>query len=179
MLSANDRYPIDEYYIRFINNCLFLGLTIVVVFLLDLDGIGNAQVRSPLYELPREPLTVTTVEDAHCSFQTVIVRDTIDRNRGLMHVRHLPTDQAMLFLHDREQLLSMWMKNTLIPLDMWFIDSSGAITYIARYAKPLSLDSIKSTTPVLAVLEVNAGLSDLLGVSVGARVTHPVFRRSH
>ena len=153
------------------------ALTLSAVCTLNFNGIGVAQVRSPLYELPTDSISITTIEGARCTFRTVIVREPRDRNRGLMYVRHLPVNQSMLFLHTSEQRLSMWMKNTHVPLDMWFIDASGVIKHIVRDTEPMSQNSILSSVPVLAVLELNAGLSDLLGVTVGAKVTHPVFRR--
>jgi uncharacterized membrane protein (UPF0127 family) len=72
----------------------------------------------------------------------------------------------------------MWMKDTLIPLDMLFIDERGAIVSTAENTVPLSLTTISSGKPVLAVLEVNAGTVARLGVHPGDRVLHPIFARA-
>ena len=71
----------------------------------------------------------------------------------------------------------MWMKNTHVSLDMWFVDAQGRIEKVVTHTVPHSLSSIKSDTPVRAVIEVNAGLSTLLGVTPGAVLAHDVFRR--
>lgn len=136
---------------------------------------GHAQVASPLYQLPVESITVTTAEGARCTFQTVVVRSSADQARGLMHVRDLRLNQSMLFLYPDERPRSMWMKNTIVSLDMWFIDREGVVQHVVRYTTPQSLKSIPSESPVLAVLEINAGLSDMLGVKKGAKVSYPAF----
>ena len=69
----------------------------------------------------------------------------------------------------------MWMKNTLIPLDMLFIESDGRIAKIVERTVPLSLASIASERPVRAVLELNAGTAARLGIQPGDRVLHPAF----
>lgn len=71
----------------------------------------------------------------------------------------------------------MWMKNTHVPLDMWFVDQRGQIQKVVPHTVPHSLDSIKSDTPVRVVIEVNAGLSALLGVTKGAVINHRVFQQ--
>lgn len=98
------------------------------------------------------------------------------RSLGLMHRESLPADAGMLFDFGREpKVVSMWMKNTLISLDMAFIDENGVIVRIAERTLPLSLEPILSGKPVVAVLEVNAGALASAGVSVGDRVRHPMF----
>jgi uncharacterized protein len=97
------------------------------------------------------------------------------RTLGLMHRRHLAADAGMLFAYDRPAPIGMWMKNTLIPLDMLFIDEAGVIAAIAENTEPLSLTPIRAPRPVLAVLEVNAGTTRKLGIVVGDRVEHRIF----
>ena len=87
-----------------------------------------------------------------------------------MFVRHLEDDQGMLFLYPAERTLSMWMKNTYIPLDMLFIDSSGKIVHVVHDTEPLSLDTIESVEPASAVLELKAGTARRLKIAPGARV---------
>jgi len=82
----------------------------------------------------------------------------------------------MLFDFERDQPVSMWMKNTLIPLDMAFIAKDGVIKRIAENTTPRSLESIPSGEPVVAVLEVNGGTFARLGVRSGDTVRHPMFR---
>jgi uncharacterized membrane protein (UPF0127 family) len=70
------------------------------------------------------------------------------RSRGLMHVRSLPESTGMLFVYDSDARLSMWMKNTFIPLDILFVRADGTVSSIAYDTEPQSLDSIASLEPV-------------------------------
>ena len=91
----------------------------------------------------------------------------------------LAADAGMLFDYERPQPVAMWMKNTYIPLDMIFIDNDGIITHISTRAVPLSLQPISSKGPVRAVLEVNGGITDHLGITVGDEVRHAIFGNDH
>lgn len=83
----------------------------------------------------------------------------------------------MLFDFGRVEMVSMWMRNTYIPLDMLFVRADGTIARIARDTEPLSERQISSGEPVLAVFEINAGISDRLGITAGDRIVHPLFAR--
>jgi uncharacterized membrane protein (UPF0127 family) len=107
---------------------------------------------------------------------TVEIADTSEaRARGLMFRERLPDRHGMLFDFHREEPVAFWMRNTLIPLDMLFIDGSGRIVKIHANAVPLSAETIPSGRPVLAVLEIAGGTSAELGIAVGDRVRHPIF----
>ena len=69
----------------------------------------------------------------------------------------------------------MWMKNTLIPLDMLFIDTSGRSVHIRQRAVPGSLEAISSKVPVRGVLELNGGTVSRLGITRGDKVRHKIF----
>tara|TARA_R110002020_G_scaffold176404_1_gene368648 strand:+ start:104 stop:568 length:465 start_codon:yes stop_codon:yes gene_type:complete len=97
------------------------------------------------------------------------------REVGLMNRSHMPQDQGMLFRFDETRNVAMWMKNTLIPLDMLFIDESGEVLTIKTNAQPLSLDIIPSGQPVRYVLELNGGAAMRYGVSIGDRLEHEVI----
>jgi uncharacterized membrane protein (UPF0127 family) len=92
-----------------------------------------------------------------------------------MFREELAPNAGMLFDFKREQPVSFWMKNTLIPLDVFFIKADGRIVNIAKRAVPHSERSIASDEPVLGVLETNAGVADRLGIKLGDIVRHPVF----
>ncbi len=104
-----------------------------------------------------------------------IADDDEERRVGLMYREELAPGTGMLFDFGETRPVSMWMKNTLIPLDMAFIDKSGVIRRIAENTTPRSLESIPSGTPVSAVLEVNAGVFERLGVKPGDKVKHRIF----
>jgi uncharacterized membrane protein (UPF0127 family) len=94
------------------------------------------------------------------------------QSQGLMFVRSLPDLRGMLFVHETPQAISMWMKNTYIPLDMVFIDAHGRIQQIVEQTKPHSLDIIRARDPALAVLEIAGGEAKKLGLHPGQRVIH-------
>lgn len=89
--------------------------------------------------------------------------------------RSLGRDRGMLFLYARDQVIQMWMKNTLIPLDMLFIDRKGRIVRIKERAVPRSLRAISSGQRARAVLEVRGGTASRLGLRPGDRVLHESF----
>jgi len=109
------------------------------------------------------------------SFVVELADDDAERSRGLMFRERLGPNAGMLFDFKREQHVSFWMKNTLIPLDMFFIKSDGRIVRIAKRTVPHSEQGIPSTEPVQAVLETNAGVADRYGIKAGDVVRHPVF----
>ena len=92
-----------------------------------------------------------------------------------MYRRDLAGDAGMLFIYERDKPISMWMKNTLIPLDMLFLARDGRIVRIAARAVPMSLQTISSGEEVAAVLELNGGTADRLGIAAGDRVIHPAL----
>lgn len=148
----------------------------MLIALLAIWPRSEGQIRSPLYLNELETLVVQTTEGLSAQFKVVTVTTDADQAQGLMHIRHLPIDRGMIFSYSRSQILSMWMKNTHVPLDMWFVDDRGQIQKVVTHTVPHSLDSIRSDTPVRAVIEVNAGLSSLLGVTKGAVIDHQVFQ---
>lgn len=95
------------------------------------------------------------------------------RAKGLMFRKTMAPMTGMLFRFENTAPVSMWMKNTFIPLDMIFADENGRITYIHKGAVPQSLDVISSRGPVRYVLEINAGEADSQGLSEGNRMFHP------
>lgn len=95
--------------------------------------------------------------------------------KGLMFRKSLPSNSGMLFIFDKThpQPVSMWMKNTYIPLDMLFIDEAGKIIGIAQNTQPLSLKTISPTTkPVSAVVELNAGEVKKNNIKIGDKVVY-------
>ena len=135
----------------------------LVVLLLVIPA-GYAQIDSPLYRLPLETIRVQTPEGAEIEFEIVVVNTNADRAQGLMYIKYLPLDHGMLFQFPRERVLSMWMKNTHVSLDMWFVSSNGEIVHVVEHTTPESLAVFRRRTRV-GRLECDAGLSSLLGVT--------------
>lgn len=92
------------------------------------------------------------------------------RERGLMWRKSLADGKGMLFLFPDEAPLRFWMRNTLIPLDMIFIGREKKVVGIVERAEPLSLASRGVDAPSSAVLEVEGGWSQRMGVGPGASV---------
>ena len=94
---------------------------------------------------------------------------------GLMFRRSLPTNAGMLFDYHMPTSITMWMKNTFIPLDMIFLGNDGRVTSISQRTIPHSEAVIASRGRARAVLEVNGGTVSRLGIMLGDRVEHPIF----
>lgn len=108
-------------------------------------------------------------------FAVEIASTNEQRSRGLMFRESMAPDAGMLFVYGGEQQIRMWMKNTLIPLDMLFVAADGRIVSIAAETEPLSLEVIASGVPALGVIELNGGTARRLGILPGDRVRHPAF----
>lgn len=107
-------------------------------------------------------------------FTVEVADDNQERAQGLMFREHLPTSSGMLFLYERPTSLSFWMRNTLIELDIIFIDETGTITHVHDRAQPLDETPITGGRG-LAVLEINGGLAKRLGIAPGNELQHPYF----
>ncbi|WP_341366189.1 DUF192 domain-containing protein [Yoonia sp. BS5-3] len=108
-------------------------------------------------------------------FTVEIADDFDERGRGLMFVEQMPMLSGMLFIYERPQSVSFWMKNTLIPLDMIFTAPDGEILSIHENAIPHDTTPIQGGDGVQMVLEINGGLSSRLGIAVGDVMQHPSF----
>ena len=104
-------------------------------------------------------------------FINAYIADTpTKRTQGLMHVTDLPENEGMLFVFRPPRYVSMWMKNTVISLDIVFIKADGTIAHVHQEAKPLSLQSIPSIYKVKWVLELNAGVAEKLSLKAGDKL---------
>ncbi|MBW8637108.1 DUF192 domain-containing protein [Hoeflea sp. WL0058] len=116
------------------------------------------------------------ITDSGCyEFTVELALTPAQRQVGLMNRQHLDDRAGMLFRFDQVRPVTMWMRNTLIPLDMIFIRSDGEIAHIHQNARPLDESVISSREPVAYVLEVNGGKTAELGVKPGHRVSHPLI----
>jgi hypothetical protein len=118
---------------------------------------------------PLETLTVLT-QAGRKTFKVETATTREQRDRGLMFRTHLPERRGMLFDFGPEQEVRMWMKDTLIPLDMVFISADGRVHRIESNAEPGSLRVIPSEGPVRFVLELNAGAASRNGINPGDRI---------
>jgi uncharacterized protein len=165
--------------------CRGLVLVLLVVFLAGCGGPnGGSDGHSPQETAAKKEtssgpsrLPIVTIDASggkKVEVRVEIADGVFEQQRGLMYRNSLGEDRGMLFVYQREQPLSFWMKNTRIPLSIAYIDSKGRITDILDM-KPLDdkPPHYVSSEPVQYALEVNQGFFDEHGVKVGARARLP------
>ena len=109
------------------------------------------------------------------TFSAEVADDEESRARGLMRRTDLPRDHGMLFVYPSARQVAFWMKDTPLPLDIIFINRRGGVCGVARDTTPFSLEHIPSGCAAQTVFEVNAGVADEVGVTVGAVARHPAI----
>lgn len=129
------------------------------------DGLDEAFARGAI--------VIEAGENACYRFDVYLAETNAQHRRGLMFVRELPQFTGMLFIYPDSAMRSMWMKNTFIPLDILFIRADGTVSSIARDTEPRSLASIASTEPIRYVLELNAGVTEELGIGPDSVIYFP------
>ena len=127
----------------------------------------------PLSAFPRERIAVETRSARRHEFEAWRADTPDTRAQGLMFVKSLRPDQAMIFIYEPAQHVGMWMKNTLIPLDMLFVDTGGCVVKVHERARPGDLSTIEAGTPVVLVVELAGGTAATLGLAKGDRVVRP------
>lgn len=121
-----------------------------------------------------DPETVYLKGDwGSAQFRVELADDPQEQAQGLMHRTELASGAGMYFIYDTPRRTSFWMRNTLIPLDMLFIDGAGVVRRIHENAVPLDETPIPGGNAVLTVLEINGGLAGRIGITVGSLVRHP------
>ena len=118
----------------------------------------------------QELIDIEKVRGENVVINAYIADTPAKRAQGLMHITDLPENVGMLFVFSRPRQVSMWMKNTVISLDILFLNPSGRIVKIHENAEPLSLASVPSHTRVKWVLELNAGVAEKLNLRPGDRL---------
>ena len=136
-----------------------------------IPGLTSGQKRSV-------SLVLHTADGTERALDVELAVSREQQAQGLMYRQSLAADAGMLFIYRPARPVSMWMKNTVIPLDMLFIAEDGEIVKIVERAVPFSLTTISSDGRVRAVLEINGGMINRLGIRPGDRLVHPAFEDS-
>ena len=123
----------------------------------------------PVSGLPVIPLRITSLGKTH-NFRVELARSPQEQAKGLMFRTEMGPDEGMIFPYDPPRVLSFWMKNTVLSLDLVFIGPDHKVINIAANAVPYSEDSILSNAPAIATLELNAGRAAALNIVPGAQV---------
>ncbi|MBI3579937.1 MAG: DUF192 domain-containing protein [Ignavibacteriales bacterium] len=100
-----------------------------------------------------------------------IAQDDSRRMLGLMYREKMAENRGMLFVFNEEEIRSFWMKNTILSLDMIFVNAHNEIVTIHKYTKSYSEESYSSDKPASYVVEVNAGFADKYKLKVGDKIT--------
>jgi uncharacterized membrane protein (UPF0127 family) len=111
-------------------------------------------------------------EGGAARFNIEVADDAAERAKGLMFRPALARGAGMLFVYDRPQGVAFWMRNTLIPLDMMFLNAAGEVTAVHENAVPKDETPIPGPDDTLLVLEINGGLAKKLGLGPGAQLRH-------
>jgi uncharacterized protein len=123
----------------------------------------------------RETLVLQTATGDR-TIQIEVTETEQDKSVGLMFRTSLDADAGMLFPYTPAQEVTMWMKNTYIPLDMVFIRADGVVHRIQARTEPFSEATIASGGPVTAVLELGGGIAEKIGLKPGDKVLHRHFQ---
>ncbi len=122
-------------------------------------------------DLPRKSLNLATKEGI-VEINIEVADDDEQRKIGLMNRESLPEDEGMLFIYDRETNVNFWMKNTLIPLDMIFMNADKEVVNIVHHAKPCQEEICplyNSVYDAMYILEVNSGFANEHDIKVGTQ----------
>lgn len=153
------------------------GLYLMFMLALFAPGIpvsAGGLSPDPNAVLPLGELKVVT-RSGEFHFTIEVADDDQERSRGLMFRESMLPTHGMLFDFGNPRRVDMWMRNTLLPLDMIFVRSDGTVARIETDTTPGSLKVITSGEPVTHVLELNAGMSRLINLRPGDRLIHPDF----
>lgn len=137
---------------------------------------GNISVNQSSIKFQKDgELTFQSADGKYISKINIeIAADDDKRTKGLMDRLSMKEEQGMLFLFPYETIQSFWMKNTVIPLDLIFLNKENVIVTIRKDAIPFDTGQYASTKPAINVVEVVAGYTDLYGIRVGDKI---VWRR--
>ena len=157
---------------------MILGVALLVGAALVVPAVApssQAQAQSGLLQFKTDKLSIRTADGKTHAFNVELATTPAERAQGLMFRRSLAPDAGMLFDFGRSEPVSMWMENTLIPLDMLFIAADGRVVNIAQRAVPMDRTPIPSKGPVKGVLELAGGTASRLGLKAGDVIQHAEF----
>lgn len=156
---------------RTVRWAVLLSLLVAVGLMQALTPVGAAQAAKAL-----EAIVLETSSGPR-TIMVEIARTDREKALGLMYRTHLDDNKGMLFVYEYAQEITMWMKNTYIPLDMVFLRSDGSVLRIAEQTEPLSEEIIASQGPARFVLELAGGAARRMGLKPGDRLRHPMITR--
>ena|ERR1700761_6837201 len=141
-------------------------------------AVSQSAPPEPLSAFPQSMLAVKTADGKIVNFKIWLADTQKREEQGMMFVREMDVHTGMLFMFPENKPVSMWMRNTLVSLDLLFLDEHGKIDYIQASATPRSDAIIGPKTPEYAVLELKGGACEQFGIKVGDRVLHSNFKNT-
>ncbi|BDW93032.1 DUF192 domain-containing protein [Allomuricauda sp. XS_ASV26] len=146
----------------------------VVLILVSCKSESKQAIKTETVSFTKEgELTILSEESEaiKASFEIEIAESEYETQTGLMYRKSMKENRGMLFIQPTESLQYFYMKNTEIPLDIIYIDSGMKIVSFQKNAQPFNEDTLPSNIPARYVFEINAGLSDKLGLQVGDSIS--------
>ena len=144
---------------------ILLIVIIIAIYLFPQNGVNN--VGTDL-----KPISTTVCIESNC-FDVEIADTPQKREIGLMNRKNMLADDGMFFIFEKEGIHNFWMKNTLIPLDIIWIDMNDKIIFIQKNAQPCKVEQCESFGPnqkAKYVLEINSGLAEEMGIEAGNKI---------
>jgi hypothetical protein len=171
------------------NTIALIGTVLLILVLVAVLTISPGGKSASTYKPPTETSQPTAFmfkkqgelrfftpkQDFIAGIDIELAQDDAQRQLGLMYRDTLAENQGMLFLFDNEEVRSFWMKNTILSLDMIFVNARNEIITIHKYTTPYSEETYVSTGPAKYVVELNAGYADRKKISVGDRISWSRF----
>jgi len=155
-----------------------LLLTVIAASLSFAHPASSQETQIPTMDFgPRESLTIVSNDTPHV-FSIEVADTQPELAHGMMYRESVPVKEGMLFEFGEERVVSIWMKNTSVFLDVIFVRADGSILKIEHSAKPFSLRSMTSEAPVTAVFEIAGGQANALGIRPGDILQHVYFTTS-
>jgi uncharacterized membrane protein (UPF0127 family) len=139
-------------------------------------GLAGMLLVQPSSAMRRETLKLQTAKQGEHVINVEVTETDAERAQGLMFRTHMPGKTGMLFFYTTPREITMWMRNTYVPLDMVFIRKDGTVHRIEARTEPLSETIISSQGDTVACLELAGGEAARLGLESGDKVEHRLFR---
>jgi uncharacterized membrane protein (UPF0127 family) len=158
------------------NRMVLIAALALLMTLLSATGF-SAEPAALLRGFDRDQLVIETAGGSR-KFEVYVATTNQQRAQGLMFVKSMDAGEGMIFLYPETAPVTMWMKNTFIPLDMLFIGTDNRIVRVHANAIPHSTNTIESGGTVTAVVELNTGSIKRFGISAGDRVVFPAGQES-
>jgi uncharacterized membrane protein (UPF0127 family) len=170
--SAKENKSKNKFKLNASKVVTIIVLIAVAVFFIVNNFINNNEPEVKYYTFKKEgELTFTdSLGNTKIKIDLEIADNEYERQLGLMNRKSMEESQGMLFIFQYERLQSFWMRNTLIPLDMMFVNKDNIIITIHKNTKTLSAQSYPSTAPAIYVVEVVGGFTEKYNIVIGDKI---------